>query len=267
MQPSLEQSRSVSLDEAKRKRQESLLKENFSASLQRQASLPCQALPPSSPRRKIHPKLAKGLVRMNSNPHILPSEEENREDTLDEIDLLHNIAKTPNMLKGHDGKCLSLNPGGFTPGGLGDNGLKGAANRKLVKQKSLNRTLSTSVLRIPKKKTFWSWAHGEDLIVTPFAQILASLRSVRQNYVTLTNVPAPRNSTRRHPLTSPHTSQGNPQGNHPTDVVRDENYVRNAIETLEELDWCLDQLETIQTHRSVSDMATSKVRPDQQLTL
>nr|KAG5714047.1 hypothetical protein BaRGS_020375 [Batillaria attramentaria] len=29
--------------------------------------------------------------------------------------------------------------------------------------------------------------HAEDLIVTPFAQILASLRSVRQNYVTLTN--------------------------------------------------------------------------------
>merc|ERR1719167_1737363 len=34
--------------------------------------------------------------------------------------------------------------------------------------------------------------HGEDLIVTPFAQILASLRSVRNNYITLTNVPAPR---------------------------------------------------------------------------
>ena len=33
-----------------------------------------------------------------------------------------------------------------------------------------------------------------------------------------------------------------------------------AVETLEELDWCLDQLETIQTHRSVSDMASSKVR-------
>ena len=40
----------------------------------------------------------------------------------------------------------------------------------------------------------------------------------------------------------------------------DENYIRLSIETLEELDWCLDQLETIQTHRSVSDMATSKVR-------
>ncbi|XP_059078399.1 cAMP-specific 3',5'-cyclic phosphodiesterase-like isoform X3 [Tigriopus californicus] len=98
--------------------------------------------------------------------------------------------------------------------------------------------------------------HGEDLIVTPFAQILASLRSVRQNYVTLTNVPAPRNSTRRHPT----PIQPQNQTNHASDVGRDENYVRNAIETLEELDWCLDQLETIQTHRSVSDMATSKFK-------
>lgn len=29
--------------------------------------------------------------------------------------------------------------------------------------------------------------HADDLIVTPFAQILASLRSVRNNYVMLTN--------------------------------------------------------------------------------
>ncbi len=39
----------------------------------------------------------------------------------------------------------------------------------------------------------------------------------------------------------------------------DDQHVRLALETLEELDWCLDQLETIQTHRSVSDMASSKV--------
>ncbi|KHJ92538.1 hypothetical protein OESDEN_07572, partial [Oesophagostomum dentatum] len=39
-----------------------------------------------------------------------------------------------------------------------------------------------------------------------------------------------------------------------------ENVVTCAQETLEELDWCLDQLETIQTHRSVSEMASSKVR-------
>jgi len=35
-----------------------------------------------------------------------------------------------------------------------------------------------------------------------------------------------------------------------------------AMDTLEELEWCLDQLETIQTHKSVSDMATNKVRAD-----
>lgn len=34
-----------------------------------------------------------------------------------------------------------------------------------------------------------------------------------------------------------------------------------ARETLEELDWCLEQLETMQTYRSVSEMASHKVRP------
>jgi len=32
-----------------------------------------------------------------------------------------------------------------------------------------------------------------------------------------------------------------------------------VTETLEELEWCLEQLETMQTHRSVGEMATSKV--------
>lgn len=41
----------------------------------------------------------------------------------------------------------------------------------------------------------------------------------------------------------------------------EETYQQMARETLEELDWCLDQLETIQTHRSVSEMASNKVRP------
>lgn len=39
----------------------------------------------------------------------------------------------------------------------------------------------------------------------------------------------------------------------------DEQYLRLAGDTMEELEWCLDQLETIQTHRSVSDMASLKV--------
>ena len=38
-----------------------------------------------------------------------------------------------------------------------------------------------------------------------------------------------------------------------------EMYERLVTETLEELEWCLEQLETMQTHRSVGEMATSKV--------
>ena len=37
---------------------------------------------------------------------------------------------------------------------------------------------------------YFIFRHGEDLIVTPFAQILASLRTIRTNYIHLTNVPA-----------------------------------------------------------------------------
>ena len=39
----------------------------------------------------------------------------------------------------------------------------------------------------------------------------------------------------------------------------DDYHTTLSKETLEEMDWCLDQLETMQTHRSVSDMASSKV--------
>lgn len=42
-------------------------------------------------------------------------------------------------------------------------------------------------------------------------------------------------------------------------LLADESYQKLAMETIEELDWCLDQLETIQTYRSVSDMASNKV--------
>ncbi|XP_037938272.1 cAMP-specific 3',5'-cyclic phosphodiesterase isoform X7 [Teleopsis dalmanni] len=101
-----------------------------------------------------------------------------------------------------------------------------------------------------------SRSHGEDLIVTPFAQILASLRSVRNNLLSLTNVPASNKS--RRPTQSSTVGRGSvasvqlAQG--------DEAYNRLATDTIEELDWCLDQLETIQTHRSVSDMASLKFK-------
>lgn len=98
-----------------------------------------------------------------------------------------------------------------------------------------------------------SEGHGEDLIVTPFAQILASLRSVRNNYINLTNV-----STSKSRRSSAAAGCSTPQPKSFT--YGDETYTKVALETLEELDWCLDQLETIQTHRSVSDMASSKFK-------
>uniref|UniRef100_A0A4W5R456 Phosphodiesterase n=1 Tax=Hucho hucho TaxID=62062 RepID=A0A4W5R456_9TELE len=42
--------------------------------------------------------------------------------------------------------------------------------------------------------------------------------------------------------------------------IRKEQYQKLAIETLEELDWCLDQLETLQTRHSVSEMASNKFK-------
>jgi len=46
----------------------------------------------------------------------------------------------------------------------------------------------------------------------------------------------------------------------PERAFSEEMYDRLVTETLEELEWCLEQLETMQTHRSVGEMATSKVR-------
>uniref|UniRef100_A0AAY4E2A1 Phosphodiesterase n=1 Tax=Denticeps clupeoides TaxID=299321 RepID=A0AAY4E2A1_9TELE len=95
--------------------------------------------------------------------------------------------------------------------------------------------------------------HGDDLIVTPFAQVLASLRSVRNNFTILTNV-----QLRLHGA-----QQQRPAADRvPVSLCLfpDDSYQKLAVETMEELDWCLDQLETIQTYRSVSDMASNKFK-------
>ncbi|XP_030051152.1 3',5'-cyclic-AMP phosphodiesterase 4A [Microcaecilia unicolor] len=95
-----------------------------------------------------------------------------------------------------------------------------------------------------------SESHVEDLIVTPFAQVLASLRSVRSNFTILANITTPTN--KRSPLGIQCTVH--------KATLSEETYQQMAKETLEELDWCLDQLETIQTYRSVSDMASTKFK-------
>ncbi|XP_035807888.2 cAMP-specific 3',5'-cyclic phosphodiesterase 4C-like isoform X4 [Amphiprion ocellaris] len=93
--------------------------------------------------------------------------------------------------------------------------------------------------------------HGEDMIVTPFAQVLASLRTVRSNFAVLTHL-QDRVGNKR-PSSSNQPSMCKP-------CVAEEPYQKLAVETLEELDWCLDQLETLQTRHSVSEMASNKFK-------
>uniref|UniRef100_A0A8C4IE45 Phosphodiesterase n=1 Tax=Dicentrarchus labrax TaxID=13489 RepID=A0A8C4IE45_DICLA len=80
--------------------------------------------------------------------------------------------------------------------------------------------------------------------------VLASLRSVRSNFTILANVSTP--TVKRSPLGGVCVS--------PRASLSDQQYQQLALDTLEELDWCLDQLETIQTHRSVSEMASTKFK-------
>ncbi|CAI2732499.1 unnamed protein product [Schistosoma spindalis] len=101
----------------------------------------------------------------------------------------------------------------------------------------------------------------DEPIVTPFAQILASLRKVRFNFILLTNVTSTRDS--RFGAVQP--IQSNEDGNSSSHLGYSgscsggQNKI-TASETLEELEWCLERLENIQTHRSVSDMASSKFK-------
>ncbi|KAJ8285396.1 hypothetical protein GJAV_G00026340 [Gymnothorax javanicus] len=94
--------------------------------------------------------------------------------------------------------------------------------------------------------------HGDDMIVTPFAQVLASLRTVRNNFAALTNLQQDRASNKRSPMC-----------NQPTITktsFTEDGYQKLAADTMEELDWCLDQLETLQTRHSVSEMASNKFK-------
>ncbi|XP_067640434.1 3',5'-cyclic-AMP phosphodiesterase isoform X6 [Eurosta solidaginis] len=122
------------------------------------------------------------------------------------------------------------------------------------KSMSRNSSIASERFKEQEASILIDRSHGEDLIVTPFAQILASLRSVRNNLLSLTNVQA----SNKRPTQS--SSVGRAAAAGVQLVQGDESYTRLATDTIEELDWCLDQLETIQTHRSVSDMASLKFK-------
>ncbi|XP_058419750.1 cAMP-specific 3',5'-cyclic phosphodiesterase 4C isoform X4 [Diceros bicornis minor] len=90
------------------------------------------------------------------------------------------------------------------------------------------------------------------MIVTPFAQVLASLRTVRNNVAALAHLQG-RSVAKQ-------TSVGNPPSGSQHPPPTEDTGQKLALETLDELDWCLDQLETLQTRHSVGEMASNKVR-------
>uniref|UniRef100_A0A8C5H6T1 Phosphodiesterase n=1 Tax=Gouania willdenowi TaxID=441366 RepID=A0A8C5H6T1_GOUWI len=102
---------------------------------------------------------------------------------------------------------------------------------------------------LPRNSSTASDLHTEDMIVTPFAQVLASLRTVRGNFAII-------------------TGQQDRAANELiincdilcTVCCTEEPHQQLAIETLDELDWCLEQLETLKTRHSVSEMASNKFK-------
>ncbi|XP_070990410.1 3',5'-cyclic-AMP phosphodiesterase 4D-like [Oncorhynchus clarkii lewisi] len=95
--------------------------------------------------------------------------------------------------------------------------------------------------------------HWDDLKVTPFAQVLASLRTLRNNLAALTNLQQDRASNKWSPMC-------NQQPPIIKSSYSEEANQKLATEMLEELDWCLDQLETLQTRHSVSERASTKFK-------
>uniref|UniRef100_G1R1Z1 3',5'-cyclic-AMP phosphodiesterase n=1 Tax=Nomascus leucogenys TaxID=61853 RepID=G1R1Z1_NOMLE len=94
--------------------------------------------------------------------------------------------------------------------------------------------------------------HGEDMIVTPFAQVLASLRTVRSNVAALARLQC-LGAAKQGPV-------GNPSSSNQPPPPAEDTGQKLALETLDELDWCLDQLETLQTRHSVGEMASNKFK-------
>ncbi|XP_013784080.1 cAMP-specific 3',5'-cyclic phosphodiesterase-like [Limulus polyphemus] len=126
-------------------------------------------------------------------------------------------------------------------------------------ERKLQRNYSTGILRDKHRYSFWekllqvpgSVGYGDqDTMITPFAQILQSLRNVRNSYITLVKVPA--DKSRRSSL----SNNSSPVSN----KISEDQYAKLAMETLERFDWCIDQLKTLQAHRSVGDMTSSKFK-------
>uniref|UniRef100_A0A3B3CZS7 Phosphodiesterase n=1 Tax=Oryzias melastigma TaxID=30732 RepID=A0A3B3CZS7_ORYME len=117
--------------------------------------------------------------------------------------------------------------------------------------KAMSRNSSTaSDLEEGLKNWEVSWLpRVPDFCLLSHLQVLASLRTVRSNFAALTHLQDRLGNKR--PPSSTHVCLCD---------LSEEPYQKLAMETLEELDWCLDQLETLQTRHSVSEMASNKFK-------
>uniref|UniRef100_A0A1I8I4F0 Phosphodiesterase n=3 Tax=Macrostomum lignano TaxID=282301 RepID=A0A1I8I4F0_9PLAT len=109
---------------------------------------------------------------------------------------------------------------------------------------------AAAALASSRRGSLYIFRQSDEVIVTPFAQVLHTLRSVYDSVRTMTSgggrpAPAQNHSSSRR---APAGDAGSFADNH------------LAEKTLKDLEWCLEQLETVQTHRSVADMASSKFK-------
>uniref|UniRef100_UPI004038B16D 3',5'-cyclic-AMP phosphodiesterase 4D-like n=1 Tax=Callospermophilus lateralis TaxID=76772 RepID=UPI004038B16D len=92
--------------------------------------------------------------------------------------------------------------------------------------------------------------HGDDLIVTPFAQVLASLRTIQNNFAALTNLQdrAPSKNT-------PSASSVRASRVELEEPSRQKIY--QAFETYQYIHWCLKQPFILQTYANVGEVASN----------
>lgn len=106
--------------------------------------------------------------------------------------------------------------------------------------------------QLSRTSSFGSHA-GADEYITPFAQILSRLHHVRSQFITLVGLPDGVKTTYAH-------SHSHAQTSAPPVKISEEGQKKMAHEALEELDWCLRKLETVDSAKSMGTMAQDKFR-------
>ncbi|CAH8868771.1 unnamed protein product [Trichobilharzia szidati] len=141
------------------------------------------------------------------------------------------------------GRSSTGGTGGIT-GGCGGGGGGGGGGGSLSSTNGLAGILTDPTNNLPGSAV-------EGVIVTPFAQVLVSMQRIRSAFIRLTAAQV----TNRYNISTVFDSGS-------TEILTPDSAEYKAIanETLEELEWCLKQLENIQTKRPVSDMAFSKFK-------